>query len=265
MSAIDLEAEYNNRARVPEHPAIIAGWARNAAVWREERAASLGVHAYGSTPRQTLALFAGGGRGLPVLFIHGGYWQGLDPSFFSHMARGLNLRGHDVAVIGYDLCPDVTVADIVAQARAATALLAGLADRRVVVTGHSAGGHLAACLAADPALPVAAGLAISGLFELEPLVPTSVNLKLGLDLAEARRLSPRLGPAPPADRPFDAWVGGRESAEYLRQSRGIAAAWAAHGVPTRYEEVPGADHFTVIAGLADPGSAMVERLGELAS
>lgn len=273
MNAIDLEAEYNNRARVPEHPAIIAGWAADAAAYRALRAdATLGL-AYGSSARQTLDIFAGGGNGLPVLFIHGGYWQALDPSFFSHVARGLNLRGVDVAVMGYVLCPEVSVATIIDQARRAAGFLARHRGRPVVVTGHSAGGHLAACLvASDPAgpgpgvgdPPVASGLAISGLFELEPLLATSVNLKLGLTGETARAASPRLWQPPAAGGIFDAWVGALESAEYLRQSRGIAAVWGGHGVSTRYCEIADANHFTVLAGLSDPDSPLTARLAELA-
>jgi arylformamidase len=263
MPAIDLEAEYNNRARVPEHPAIIAQWQDDAELWRMAAGDARGGWRYGPGPRQTMDLFGRENRYLPVLFIHGGYWQALDPSFFSHMARGLNKLGVDVAVMGYDLCPDVTVAAIVDQAKAACRLLGESFGKPVVVSGHSAGGHLAACLAADPDLPVAAGLGISGLYELEPLVQTSVNVKLGLDAAEARRLSPRFM-APVAGRPFDAWVGGAESAEYIRQSRDFAEVWSRQGAETAYGEVAGANHFTVIQGLAEPASAITRRLTAMA-
>ncbi len=272
---IDLEAEYNNRARVPEHPALIAGWETNAAAYRAEAANRHKVISYGPTPRQTIDIFgplkpkAGA---MPVLFIHGGYWQGLDPSYFSHMAKGLNAHGLSVGIAGYDLCPDVSVGTIIEQMIAAARTMHRRFQSPLVASGHSAGGHLAACLVAtdwetiDPDLPermVPAGLAISGLFELEPLVPTSINVKLGLDIPAARSFSPRLW-TPPSGITFDAWVGGNESPEYLRQSASINAVWAAAGNATRYQEVAGADHFTVIAGLADPNSAMTRRLAEMA-
>jgi arylformamidase len=274
---IDYEAEYNNRARVPEHPAHIQGWARDAAAYRDVTPHVAGV-AYGATPRAAYDFFPAPGAGEKsagpvVLFIHGGYWQALDRSFFSHMAAGPNARGLTVAIMGYDLCPDVTMAAIVDQARQAALTLWRKTGRKVVAVGHSAGGHLtAALLATDwqaldakaPADLVPAGLAISGLFELEPLVPTSVNLKLGLDLAEARRLSPALM-TPNAGTRMDAFVGGAESDEYLRQSRDIAANWSAKGCPTRFAAIPGADHFTVIAGLAEPRSVLTEALISLAS
>jgi arylformamidase len=272
---IDLEAEYNNRARVPEHPALMAGWARDAAAYRTESGPRCRVITYGPTQRQFIDIFEPAqpkAGAMPVLFIHGGYWQGLDPGFFSHMAKGLNAHGVSVGVAGYDLCPDVGVGEIIEQMIAAAQALHRTFQSPVVASGHSAGGHLAACLAAtdweaiDPDLPgamVPAGLAISGLFELEPLVPTSVNAKLGLDIPAARSFSPRLW-TPPAGITFDAWVGGAESPEYLRQSASITAVWAAAGNMTRYEEVADANHFTVIAGLAGPDSAMTLRLAEMA-
>ncbi|MGL4241421.1 MAG: alpha/beta hydrolase, partial [Beijerinckiaceae bacterium] len=140
---IDLEAEYNNRARVPEHPEIIAGWAADAAAYREVHAAALqSTITYGPSPRQVIDIFAAAeplADALPVMFMHGGYWQALEPSFFSHMARGLNARGVTVGTAGYDLCPDVTIGAIAGQMRRA-ALLFAMTQKaeRLVVTGHSA-------------------------------------------------------------------------------------------------------------------------------
>lgn len=275
MTRIDYEAEYNNRARVPEHKEIMAAWARDAETYRRETAdnAEFDV-AYGPSPRQRYDLFrpaAQKGDAL-VLFSHGGYWQSLDKSSFSHMARGLNACGVPVAVAGYDLCPDVTVGEIVEQLRALTAALWRRFSAPIVVCGHSAGGHLAACLLATdwpalaPDLPprvVRAGVAISGLFDLPPLVGTSINDRLGLDADIALALSPLGWPAP-AGLSFDAIVGGLEGAEYHRQSRSITEVWGMGGVSTRYEDVAGVNHFTIIAPLAEPGSAMTLRLATLA-
>jgi arylformamidase len=272
---IDLEIEYNNRARVPGHPAVIAGWAQDAAAYRERMIGRMDVQAYGPTERQKLHLFrpeVADPDALPVLFIHGGYWQALDPSFLSHMARGLNEHGITVALAGYDLCPDVSVGVILEQNLAAAQAFYRLTGKPFVATGHSVGGTMAACLAAadwqniDDTLPanlVPAGLAISGLFELEPLVPTSINAKLGLDIAAARSFSPRLW-EPPTGIVFEAWVGGAESTEFLRQSATIAAVWAASGNDTASVELPGKDHFTVLDALPDPASAMTLRLREMA-
>jgi arylformamidase len=266
---IDYEAEYNNRARVPEHPALIAGWARDAKAWREQH--RFQTIAYGPGARHTIDVFRSRGEGDLVVFIHGGYWQALDGSFFSHLAAGLNAHGVDVAIPSYDLCPQVSIEHIIAEMRMAARALAPL-SRRLVVSGHSAGGHLAACLMAtdwqsiDPALPqdlAKAAYTISGLFDLAPLVSTSVNDALGLDEAAAKRASPLFWPMP-SHGSFDAVVGGDESAEYHRQSRTIVDAWGRAGFESRFAEVSGANHFTAIAPLADPNSPMTQRLLELA-
>lgn len=269
MAGIDYETEYNNRARVPENPAIMAGWARDAAAYRAMRAPR--QIAYGPGPRNRIDLFSGDGQSAIVVFIHGGYWQALDGSSFSHCARGLNAHGIDVAVPSYDLCPQVTVDTIITEMRAAVRELAR-SGRPLVISGHSAGGHLAACLLAtdwrgqDASLPsdlVIAAYAISGLFDLVPLVETSINRALGLDGATAKAASPLFWQAPGHGH-LDAVVGETESTEYHRQSRTVTEAWARSGLPTRYGVIAGANHFTAIAPLADPASQMVLRLKQLA-
>jgi arylformamidase len=275
---VDFEAEYNIRARVPEHPQIFAAWVRAAAAYRDEtvaaRRAELGLR-YGASARQTIDLFAPASRGAAplALFIHGGYWRSFEPASFSHLARGLNDRGVTVAVAGYDLAPQVRIADIIDQMRQACLYLWRRFGGRVLVFGHSAGGHLAACMLATdwtalapgaPADLVPAAYSISGLFDLAPLIGVAMNQDLRLDPGEARRISPLYWPAP-AGRPFDAVVGALESSEFLRQSRVIAEAWGKAGVVTRYEAVPQKNHFTVLDALTDPQSAMVARLAALAA
>ncbi len=269
MAAVNYEIEYNNRARVPEHPALIAGWVRDAAAWRELHPPR--AMAYGPAPRNTIDYFGSESNGKIVVFIHGGYWQALDGSFFSHCARGLNAHGIGVAIPSYDLCPAVTVEEIIGQMRMAVRELAKL-GRSLVVSGHSAGGHLAACMLAtdwaalDAPLKdiVGAAYAISGLLDLGPLVETSINDALRLDPATARAASP-LCWKPPARGSLDAVVGGNESAEYFRQSRSMVDRWASAGLSTRFDVVADANHFTAIAPLADPDSPMVGRLRQLAA
>jgi arylformamidase len=163
------------------------------------------------------------------------------------------------------------VGDIIQQMRAASRELARL-GRSLVISGHSAGGHLAACMLAtnwpafDASLPedlVVAAYAISGLFDLGPLIETSINNALRLDHAAARAASPLFWNAPLRGT-LDAVVGENESAEYFRQSRAIVELWGDAGVTTRFGVVPDANHFTAIAPLADPESPMVLRLKELA-
>jgi arylformamidase len=271
---LDLEAEYNNRARVPEHPAIIAGWKEKAAAFRAaHKNAELGI-SYGPGPRQTLDIFwSSSNQDAPlVLFVHGGYWQALDPSFFSHLAKAANTNAVAFALCGYDLCPQVTLAEIVEQVRAAALHLWRRHGRNIVASGHSAGGHLTACLLAtdwkkyDAHAPedlVPSGLSISGLFDLTPLVPTSVNNALKLSEAEAARNSP-LGWKLTGKRVLDAWVGGAESSEYLRQSRAVAEEWRKRGAGTAYREIADANHFTVLDPLEDPASEISQRLAAFA-
>ena len=274
MTEVNYEVEYNNRARVPENPALITGWATDAAVYREGHAPR--VIPYGPGARHTIDFFPGdrlpnNSEGPIVVFIHGGYWQALDGSFFSHCARGLNAHGISVAVPSYDLCPTVTVGDIIGQMLTASRALAKL-GQSLVMSGHSAGGHLAACmlatdwLALDRSLPkelVIAAYTISGLFDLGPLVETSVNQALRLDAAAAKAASPLFWSLP-THGSLDAMVGGDESAEYFRQSRTIVECWSAAGIATKFGALPGANHFTAIAPLADPNSPMVLRLKQLA-
>ena len=274
---IDYEAEYNNRARVPEHPEIFARWARDAEDYRaeamKERRAELGL-SYGSTSRQFLDLFSPRkGTDAPLaLFIHGGYWRSHEPALYSHMARGINAHGIAVAVAGYDLCPHVTIADIIDEIRHACIFLWLRTGRRMMVYGHSAGGHLAGAMVATdwqalypkaPADLVPAAYSISGLFDLTPLVGVSMNPDLRLDDRSARDASPLDWPAPKG-RVLDAVVGSLESSEFLRQSRVIAEAWSKGGAQARFEAIAGKNHFTVIDALADPASAMVARIVELA-
>jgi arylformamidase len=274
--AIDYEVEYNNRARVPEHPDIFARWRRDAEAYRSEASgegrAELGMR-YGATPRQIIDLFApnSGAAAAPLaMFIHGGYWRSLEPATFSHLARGMNARGIAVAVSGYDLVPQVAIRDIVAQTQAACLHLWKRFRRRIMVSGHSAGGHLAACMLATdwkalsgdaPTDLVPAAYAISGVYDLNPLLHLAGNAEFKLDAAEARRVSPIFWPAPQG-RVLDAVVGGIESPEFLRQSRTIADAWKA-GNETRYEAIPGMNHFTICDAMTDPTSAMVARLAAL--
>jgi arylformamidase len=256
-----LQAEYDNRAKVPGHMAVMEGWKRDSAAFRAAHRNAEPDLAYGSGERERLDLFwPESGRDAPLaMLIHGGYWQALDKSWASHLAAGMLAHGIAVAVPSYDLCPDVTVAAIVEQMRQAAAFLHRRLGRRMLAIGHSVGGHMAAMLMATdwtarglPAGMVHAALPISGLFDLVPLVSTTINRALRLDAAEARRLSPMFLPAPGGA--LHAVVGGAEGTEYTRQSREIAAAWWG-----TWESVPGEDHFTILAPLTDPGAALVRR------
>jgi arylformamidase len=270
---IDYEVEYDNRARVPEHVDIFARWHREAQDYRAAaHNAKLGI-GYGPSMRRTIDLFPAkdDDKAPLAMFIHGGWWRTLAPSEFSQMAAGPNARGITVAVVGYDLCPNCAITDIIDQMRVACLYLWRKRRQRIFIYGHSAGGHLAACMVATdwkalasdaPADLVPSAYAISGVFDLLPLVHVSQNVDLRLDETEARRVSPLYWKVP-AGRSLDAVVGALESSEFLRQSKSVAEAWRQAHALTRYEEIAGTNHFTVIDLLNDPNSAMTARVAAL--
>ncbi|HVV62378.1 MAG TPA: alpha/beta hydrolase [Pseudolabrys sp.] len=274
MAAIDYEKEYDNRGNVPEHPEIFARWARETEAYRKAAAGAELAISYGPSPRQTLDIFPArnGGKKPPLaMFIHGGWWRSLDPSMFSQMAIGPNANGVTVAVAGYDLVPHVTVATITEQMRAAALALWRRYGQRIMVYGHSAGGHLTACMVATdwtklasdaPQDLVPAGYAISGVFDLDPILKVTPNQDIRLTAETARTCSPLTWRVPPG-RTLDAVVGALESSEFLRQSRTIVEKWK-NAAKVRYEEVPDTNHFTVVDALTDPDSAMTKRVVELA-
>lgn len=273
MGALDLESEYNNRARVPEHPEILQRWKTDAAAFRTARQDASLNERYGPAERNLYDFFprtAGPDRNQTALFIHGGYWQALDRTSFSHMANGLNAHGFDVAVANYTLCPDITVDGIISEMRELAKHLREKYGKPLLVYGHSAGGHLSAALmATDWATeglrenPIHAAMTVSGLFDLEPLVSTSVNNALKLSAETARKASPAFWPAPAKGR-FCAVVGGDESSEYHRQSKLLHDIWTGAGLAGPLQSAEGANHFTVIDPLSDPSSSMIETLVGLA-
>ena len=259
LSAEALERQYNNRALVPDHPSVMGRW--KAASEAARAAHPPGRLSYGPGERERMDWFDAG-PGAPVaVFIHGGYWQALDESWFSFVAPPLLARGVSVAIPTYDLAPQVGLDRIIEQMRTATEFLADRAGVRPIATGHSAGGHLSACLLSEGRARTA--VAISGVFELQPLVSTSLNAALRLDAFEARRRSPADWPAP-SGAVLDCVVGGDESTEFVRQSRDMAERWSADGVQTRFDPLPGLNHFTVLDPLFDADSALVRRIAELA-
>ena len=267
-----LESHYNVRAAVPEHPAIFATWRARSEDYRARAEARLDL-SYGPSPAETLDLFPASEPGAPLhMFIHGGYWQALDKSDFSFIAEPLVAAGVTVAVVNYALCPSVTLDDIVGQVRRAAAWLYGNArevggdPRRLQVSGHSAGGHLTAMLMAtdwakvSPALPrnlVHSGVAVSGLFDLEPLRATTINDKVGMDAATAQRNSP-LFMAPATTAPLVLAVGALEGPGFMSQSDRLAETWGQRGVPVERIDLPGCHHLAAVERLAAPGDALLE-------
>ena len=237
-----LDTQYNNRARVAEAPQLLVRWAQASALARSRMACALDI-AYGDAPGETLDVFPARDAGAPVLvFIHGGWWRSLDKADHSFIAPAFVQAGAMVVVPNYALCPAVTIEQIALQTTRALAWAWRHAARyggdasRIRVIGHSAGGHLAAMLlccrwpevqAGLPARLVSGAMAISGVFDLEPLQHTPfLQADLRLTPAAVRRLSPAwFAPPHGADAPLLALVGGDESDEFLRQTQCIRDRW----------------------------------------
>jgi arylformamidase len=263
-----IEREYNNRARVPDHGDYFARWERDSEFVRATLLAKLDL-AYGPDPRHRIDLFPAGPKSRGTLvFIHGGWWRSLDKSVFSWLAAAWNAAGIHVAIPNYRLTPAVRIDDIVDDAIAATNWLFAHGPRhdiamdRVVLAGHSAGGHLAAALFAapparlqfDPAR-IVGGVPISGLFDFEPLRQFSFNADFRLDAAAVQRLD--LGDKPRTlAAPLVVAAGADESSEFQRQSRLLAEAWSPQVRSLLL--LPGVNHFSIVDTFAERGQPLHE-------
>jgi arylformamidase len=266
----EVERGYNNRAAVPDHPRWLAHYPQASAKARAALSPRLDVR-YGPGPKETLDLFLpeGPARGT-FLFWHGGYWRAFDKSDFSFVATPFVARGHAVAVVNYDLCPDVSIATIVEQSRRALAWVLregraqGADPGRLVLGGHSAGGQIVAMLYATdwaamgiPHDPIAGGISVSGVHDLAPMVTFSYNADLKLDGKEAARLSP-VNLAARSRAPLVLAVGMDETSEFIRQTRILWDAWPANRPAGANEPlmIRGRNHFDVIVDFEAAGSEL---------
>jgi arylformamidase len=271
-TATDFEVEYDYRKRVPGHDAILERWSILAAAYRLAGETELN-QPYGPREHLRYDLFHAADSSAPlVVFIDGTYWQRGDRRDYSFVARGLNANGITVAIPSYSLCPAVSVMEIGDEIQLCLAALWNRTKKRPTVVGHSTGGYFAAeMLTRDwsrfvgvPADLVRAGYAISGVFDLAPLLDTSINKALRLTAGTARAASPLFRPPSPQGRQFVAAVGGDESEEFLRQSRELANNWKSVGINARCYVIIGANHFTIIDDLITLGSATLTQIVALA-
>ena len=263
---MDWDDAYANGAYISGAAEYPAQWQANALAFRE----ALGSRAetsipYGEGARQVVDLFLPEGtpKGLAV-FVHGGYWMKFGSSFWSHLAAGAIQHGWAVALPQYTLCPEARISGITAEMGSAINQLAARVDGPVVLSGHSAGGHLVTRMVchdspiSEAVRPrIAHVLSISGVHDLRPLLRTEMNDGLKLDAAEAASESPALL-EPHTDAHVTCWVGADERPEFVRQNALLANIWTGFGIRTRCVEEPGKHHFNVIDSLADPNSQMVQ-------
>jgi len=263
MDRAQLDAAYNNGAAVPERDAIIADWAKRSDRLRSQHKGHLDLQ-YGDGPRERVDLFLAANPKAPTLaFIHGGYWQMNNKEDYAFIGEGTLPHGINLALIEYTLAPAARLDQIVAEVRRAVQFLAehlgdyGADPGRLYVSGHSAGGHLTAMTM--PLRVVRGGIAISGIFDLEPIRLNYLNEKLRLDEEEAERNSP-LFHFPPMAGELIVTYGTRELPELCRQSIDYAQAWAERGLAGHLLPVDGADHFTILEALANPKGTMMQAL-----
>ena len=274
-----LDRQYNNQLRVPGFADYVTGWQRESARVRAALPGVLDV-AFGPTADEVLDIYlpAKSARPAPVqVFYHGGYWRSFKASDFAFVAERLVEAGAIAVIVNYALVPAVRIGELVRQCRAALAWVhanigryGGDADR-IHLSGHSAGGHLVAAMAAMASQPgepdtlglLQGGVAISGLYDLEPIRLCYLNEKLGLDVAEEQRNSP-IRHLPASAAPLVVTVGLGELPELVRQSQEYAAAWTGRGLSGHYLPVAGHEHFSILEELARPGGAILGALQEMA-
>lgn len=271
----DIEVAYVSGQGRPTWPALLADFARRS----EEVLARPGVvrdRAYGPHPRQRFDVVpAEGVARVSLVYLHAGYWQMRDRTAFRFLAETFAALGCDTVFADYPLAPDFGVAAISEAVRALVPTVrAEAAERRgtalpIAAAGHSAGGHLAVELAlTDPAAwglatsPIAAVLALSGVYDLEPLVATSLDRALRLDAEAARAASP-IHRAGRAGVPALFAVGGDETPAFLDQNRAMADAWRAAGAPAETLVVADADHFRLLDELTDPAGPLRAAVARL--
>ena len=265
MSKEELDRGLNNGLAVPGSGDIMANWEQRSAALRTRYPAHLDLR-YGPRERNRIDFLKAGERAPTLLFIHGGYWQMRAKEFFTLVAEGALAHGINVALTGYTLAPDATLDEIVAEIHAAIDFLQrelpalGGDGKGIVVSGWSAGGHLTAMALSHP--HVRAGLGISGIYDLEPIRHSYLDDKLRLDEAASRRNSPVKQPTGP-DKPLSLVVGSTELPLLRQQTADFACYRAKHGLPVSYEQIAGANHFTIMNEMIAPEGRITALLREL--
>ena len=255
---MENDTAYANAQFIPDGDLFPDRWAEAARAFRDRHGGRIGLR-YGAGEREIYDLFEPEGEAKgTVIFIHGGYWLRFDPGYFSHLAAGPLARGWAVAMPAYDLAPAKRIQEITAQVARAVDAIAAERPGPIVVTGHSAGGHLAARMGnEDVALEARGRIArivpISPIADLGPLMKTSMNADLRIDAVEALLESPARRPAP--DCPVTVWVGEAERPAFLHQARMLSRLWCADSVI-----VPDRHHFDVIAPLAEADSELTRTI-----
>jgi arylformamidase len=265
MSQRERDLGFNNSVAVAGSAETVAGWEQRSAELRQRHPAHLDLR-YGPRERNRIDFIKASENAPTLLFIHGGYWQTRAKEVFTIFAEGPMAHGINVALIGYTLAPDATLDQIVAEIHGGIDYLAerlpalGAAAGGIVVSGWSAGGHLTAMALSHP--EVRAGMAISGIYDLEPIRHSYLNEKLRLDGPMSHRNSPMAQPGGPM-KPLSLVAGRAELPLLRKQTADFAGHRARHGLPVTYEEIPAADHFTIMNEMLSPQGRITTLVRQL--
>jgi acetyl esterase/lipase len=265
LSQQDLDLGLNNGVAVAGSGDMANGWEQRSAELRKRHSGHVELR-YGPRERSRIDFLKAADKAPTLLFIHGGYWQTRSKEVFTIFAEGPMAHGINVALIGYTLAPDATLEEIIAEIHQGIDYLTGqlpalgAAADGVVVSGWSACGHLTAMALSHP--KVKAGMAISGIYDLEPIRHSYLNIKLGLDEAMSRRNSPMAQPGG-AMKPLALVVGAAELPLLRKQTADFACYRARYGLPVSYEEIPGTNHFTIMHEMQSPKGRITTLIREL--
>ena len=270
-----LNLQYNNRMAVPDHERHLEQW-ESLSRSTERNVPHTKDIVYGSHPRERLDFYPSKQPGSGIMvFIHGGYWYKMDKSDFLFVAEGFSLLGLSTALISYPLAPEATMDDIVASCRRAIKWVVSHSSKlnedenNIYVSGHSAGGHLAAMMMAqengEPTIPqevIKGCIALSGLHNLEPIMLSERNEVLSMDPEMAMRNSP-VQQVPANDHPLIAAVGADETNEYLAQSQELSQQWSSNRKTATYLPLVGINHFSIVETLLDQESQLYQATHQM--
>lgn len=265
LSQQDLDLGLNNGVAVTGSGDMVNSWEQRSAELRQRHPGHVELR-YGPRERNRIDFLKVADNAPTLLFIHGGYWQTRSKEVFTIFAEGPMAHGINVALIGYTLAPDATLEAIIGEIHQGIDYLDGQLPALggdaggIMVSGWSAGGHLTAMALSHP--KVKAGIAISGIYDLEPIRHSYLNVKLGLDEAMSRRNSPMAQASGPM-KPLSLVVGGAELPLLRKQTADFAGHRARYGLPVTYEEIPGADHFTIMPEMQSPTGRITTMIREL--
>jgi len=265
MSQDERDLGLNNGVAVKGSVEMVGGWEQRSGEMRKRYGDHIDLR-YGPRERNRIDFLKVAEKAPTLLFIHGGYWQARAKEVFTIFAEGPMAHGINVALIGYTLAPDATLDQIVAEIHAGIDFLGrelpalGGDAGGIVASGWSAGGHLTAMALSHP--KVKAGMAISGIYDLEPIRHSYLNVKLGLDEAMSHRNSPMMQAGGPL-KPLSLVVGSAELPLLRKQTADFAGHRATFGLPVTYEEIPGANHFTILEELLAPAGRITTLVRQL--